>query len=88
MALLSIQRVVRRDDPSAPELRLAARAHIIRDEWLEAEAMLERAQLAGGPFEPVVRTELAQVREHLAANPGPVGPERFEEGTNHRTQQP
>ena len=88
MALLSIQRVVRRDDPSAPELRLAARAHIIRDEWLEAEAMLEQARLAGGPFEPVVRAELAQVREHLAENPGPAGREPSEEGTSHRTQQP
>jgi hypothetical protein len=88
MASLSIRRVLGRDDPSAPELRLAAHAHILRDEWVEAEAMLERALLAGGPFEPVVRTELAQVRRRLAADPGPAGRESSEEGAGHRTREP
>jgi hypothetical protein len=61
---------------------------MIRGEWAEAEAMLERALRAGGPFEPAIRGDLARVRERLAARSGSGDSGASDQGASHRTQQP
>jgi tetratricopeptide (TPR) repeat protein len=83
-----IERAARREDPSVPDLRVMAHAHIVREEYAEAEALLERALRAGGPFEPAVRSDLAAVRGHIAELPAPGGEAGPEEGARHRLQQP
>jgi tetratricopeptide (TPR) repeat protein len=49
------------------ELRVAAHAHLVREEYTEAEAAFERALRAGGPLEPVIRQEQAALRSARAA---------------------
>jgi hypothetical protein len=65
MAARSIERTNRRKNPTAPELQLAARAYIVREEYHDAKAMLERALRLGGPSETAVRADLAAVRALL-----------------------
>jgi hypothetical protein len=57
-----IERARQREDPTAPELRVMAHAHLVREEYAEAEKSLERALAVGGPFAPSVRAELAALR--------------------------
>jgi tetratricopeptide (TPR) repeat protein len=57
-----IERALQREDPTAPELRAMAQAHLVREEYAEAEASLERALAAGGPFAPSVRADLTDLR--------------------------
>jgi hypothetical protein len=83
-----IERAARREDPTAPELRVMAHAHLMREEYAEAEALLERALRAGGPTESVVRTELAAVRARRAERPLPDGKDGPERGEGHRPQAP
>jgi hypothetical protein len=67
-----------RPDPTAPELRVIAHAHLVRGEHVEAEALLAQALELGGPLEPIVREELAALRARSVA----------EEGPGHRTPLP
>jgi len=85
LAGLSLERTARREDPTAPELRMAARAHIVREEYREAEALLERAIRMGGPFEPAIRADLAKLREGLEESP-PREPSTGSEDERHRPQ--
>lgn len=60
-----------RRDPTAPELRVIAHAHLVREEYADAEATLARALQLGGPLESVVRQELAALRARSAEGEGP-----------------
>jgi tetratricopeptide (TPR) repeat protein len=88
MAARWIERAAQREDPSAPDLRGMAHAHILREEYAEAEALLERALRMGGPFEPLVRSDLAFVRANIAKQSAPGGETGHEEGAGHRLQEP
>jgi len=66
--------------PTQADLRVRAHAHIVRGEYAEAEALLERALQLGGGFDELVRAELTQVRATLrregrrSAERGPARP--------------
>jgi hypothetical protein len=83
-----IERAGRREHPTPPELRVMAQAHLVREEYAEAEALLERALSAGGPLESVVRAELAALRASAAEPPRRGGDDETEGGEGHRPQQP
>jgi len=83
-----IERAGRREDPSPPELRVMARAHIVREEYAEAEALLERALRAGGPFETAVRADLVAVRARIAERSLREGEEELHEGEGHPAREP
>jgi len=66
-----LERAHQRGYSTQPELRVMGHAHLVREEYAEAVASLERALQAGGPLDSVVRTELEAVRARAAAlNPG------------------
>jgi hypothetical protein len=76
----------RRDDPSPAELRVMAQAHVVRGEYDQARALLERAVRAGGPFEAVIRGELEALqgrRDEPRGGPDVDGAGR---GGSHREQ--
>jgi hypothetical protein len=62
----------RRGYATQPALLAAARAHIVREEYAEAESALEAALRAGGPQRERVGAELARLRAHLARDAGPA----------------
>jgi hypothetical protein len=65
MAGRSIERTRSREDPTPAELRVIAQAHMIREEYARAEAVLEEALRLGGPFEDAVRSELDSLRAFM-----------------------
>jgi hypothetical protein len=67
MAADWIELARRRGYSTQPELRFLAIAHSRRGEFALAVAALEGALAAGGPEDELVRTELAEAREKLAA---------------------
>ncbi len=67
-----IEAARRRGASTQPELRVMALAHVKRGELDEAEESLERALAAGGPLDPEVRRNLAEVRT-LQARRGAAG---------------
>ena len=81
-----IERAERREDPSPAELRVVAQAHIVREEYARAEELLEAALRAGGPFEDVVRSELAALRELARESRGEHADDGARPGGDHRTQ--
>jgi len=78
-----IERAGTRPNPTAPELRVMAHAHIARGELAEAEVLLERALGLGGPLEDAVREELAALRARSAEAGGQAG-----KGEGHPAQAP
>ncbi len=83
-----IERAGRRPNPTAPELRVMAHAHIVRGELAEAEALLERALALAGPLEDAVREELASLRARPAKPGGEPESQRLGEGDGHRAHDP
>jgi hypothetical protein len=83
-----IERAGRREHPTAPELRVMAHAHLVREEIDEAEALLERALEAGGPLEPVVRVELEALRARAAEPRGGDTGDSTQKGEGHRPREP
>ena len=79
-----IEQASQREDPTVPDLRVMADAHVLRGEYAEAEAVLERALALGGPLEGRVRDDLASVR---ARRPDTAAGEA-EEAAGHRPQIP
>jgi tetratricopeptide (TPR) repeat protein len=57
----------RRGYSTQPELRFMAIAHATRGEYAEAVRALEAALAAGGPQDPLIRSELEAARARLAA---------------------
>ncbi len=58
----------RRGYATQPELRAVARAHLVREEYAEAEAALEAALRAEGPQTALVRQELVELRTQRSAS--------------------
>jgi tetratricopeptide (TPR) repeat protein len=83
-----IERAGRRENPTPPDLRVMAHAHVVRGEYAEAETLLERALAAGGPLEPIVRAELAALRARAAEPPRRDGEDETEKGEDDRPQEP
>jgi tetratricopeptide (TPR) repeat protein len=83
-----IERASQRENPAPPELRVMAHAHLVRGEYAEAEALLERALGAGGPLTSVVRAELAALRASAAELPRRGGEDGTEKGEGHRPEEP
>jgi len=78
-----IERAGARPNPTAPELRVMAHAHIARGEFAEAEALLERALALGGPLEDAVREELASLRARPSKSGGEPESRSSGEGDGH-----
>ena len=62
MAGAWLDRARQRGHGTPAELLVMAQAHVARGEYASAAALLEQALAAGGPFEAVLRNELAAVR--------------------------
>jgi hypothetical protein len=63
-----------------PDLRMRAFAHRARGERQQALASMQQALAAGGPFDAVIRSELADLRAEAAAAPSAGGEEGAGEG--------
>jgi tetratricopeptide (TPR) repeat protein len=74
----------RRGYATQPELRKVAQAHLVREEFAEAEAALEAALRAGGPLDEELRAELARLRAQAARGVDGSG----REGDRDRTPRP
>jgi len=86
MAGRSIERATSRDDPTPAELRVTAQAHMIREEYASAEALLEEALHMGGLFEDVIRSELEVLRAFMQESSDTRAGDATEPGGSHRTQ--
>jgi hypothetical protein len=62
MAGAWLERARQRGQGTPAELLVMAQAHVARGEFAPAAALLEQGLAAGGPFEPMLRAELAAVR--------------------------
>jgi hypothetical protein len=62
MAGAWLERARERGHGTPAELLVMAQAHVVRGEFAPAAALLEEGLAAGGPFEAVLRAELAAVR--------------------------
>jgi hypothetical protein len=69
MAGAWIERAERRGPRTQAELRVLAHAHLARGEYARAQARLEQALALGGAFDPVLRSELADVRRETGGLP-------------------
>jgi hypothetical protein len=58
IALGWIESIATREAPSQGELRMVARAHVVRDEYDEAADTLRQALEVGGPMDDQIRTDL------------------------------
>ena len=60
----------RKGDPTQRELRLLARAHVVRGELSEALAALRRALERGGALDSQIRSEMAAVQAAMESGSG------------------
>jgi len=64
IALGWIESIATREKPSQGELRMVARAHVVRDEFPQAEAALRRALEVGGAMDAQIETDLGILENH------------------------
>ena len=64
IALGWIESIATREVPSQGELRMVARAHVLRDEYREAADALRRALEIGGRMDDQIRTDLSVLSRH------------------------
>ena len=84
MAGAWLERARERGHGTPAELLVMAQAHVARGEFAPAAALLEEALAAGGPFEAVLRAELAAVRlQERGAGGSPGSPFPPSEETPH-----
>jgi Tfp pilus assembly protein PilF len=74
MAGAWLERARQRGRGMPADLLVMAQAHVVRGEYAPAAALLEQALAAGGPFEPVLRAELAAVRIRESGETGSASP--------------
>ena len=74
MAGAWLERAERRGHGTQAELRVMAHAHVARGEYARAAERLEQALAVGGPFDAVLREELADVRAELQGGAAPAQP--------------
>ncbi len=65
IALGWIESIATREKPSQGELRMVARAHVVRDEYREAANTLRQALEIGGRMDDQIRTDLEMLSKHV-----------------------
>ncbi len=83
MAGAWLDRARERGHGTPAELLVMAQAHVARGEFAPAAALLEEGLAAGGPFEAVLRAELAAVRLQERGASSPSSPLPPSEETRH-----
>ena len=84
MAGAWLDRARQRGRGTPADLLVMAQAHVARGEYAPAAALLEQALAAGGPFEAVLRDELAAVRMQERGATDSGSPIPLPEETPHR----
>ena len=81
-----IERAYERGYATQAKLRVIGLAHVVRDEYEEAEAAFEAALRAGGPLEGTVRAELEAVRARRGPPASPAADGGGAEGDDDRSR--